>query len=153
MAGTVAAKGLVALDIIVTGPATDLHSGRHGGAVQNPVHALARILASHGYDVALTARRADRLDKLAEELSLRFGVEALTVTAMGGLIGVALGLGAAQFLNGRNIAGLGNDIQTVVSWTSVAVAFAVSAAIGVFFGIYPAQRAARLNPIEALRYE
>src|SRR4249920_3354536 len=43
--------------------------------------AFARILASHGYDVALTARRADRLDKLAEEISLRFGVEALTITA------------------------------------------------------------------------
>ena len=43
--------------------------------------AFARILASHGYDVALTARRADRLDKLAEEISLRYGVEALTVTA------------------------------------------------------------------------
>jgi short-subunit dehydrogenase len=42
---------------------------------------FARILASHGYDVALTARRADRLDKLAEEISLRFGVEALTVAA------------------------------------------------------------------------
>jgi short-subunit dehydrogenase len=43
--------------------------------------AFARILASHGYDVALTARRADRLDSLAEEISLRFGVEALSVTA------------------------------------------------------------------------
>jgi short-subunit dehydrogenase len=43
--------------------------------------AFARILASHGYDVALTARRAERLDRLAEEISLRFGVEALTVTA------------------------------------------------------------------------
>ncbi len=42
---------------------------------------FARILASHGYDVALTARRADRLDTLAEEISLRFGVEALTVVA------------------------------------------------------------------------
>jgi acetylornithine deacetylase/succinyl-diaminopimelate desuccinylase-like protein len=42
----VAAKGLLALDIEVTGPASDLHSGRHGGAVQNPNHALARILAS-----------------------------------------------------------------------------------------------------------
>ena len=43
--------------------------------------AFARILASHGYDVALTARRADRLEKLAEELSLRFGVEALSIAA------------------------------------------------------------------------
>src|SRR5437763_2860724 len=43
--------------------------------------AFARILGSHGYDLALTARRADRLDKLAEEISLRYGVEALTVAA------------------------------------------------------------------------
>ena len=43
--------------------------------------AFARILASHGYDVALTARRADRLEKLAEELSLRYGVEALSIAA------------------------------------------------------------------------
>src|SRR4051794_30572238 len=42
----VAAKGLLALDIEVSGPASDLHSGRHGGAVQNPLHALAAILAS-----------------------------------------------------------------------------------------------------------
>ena len=41
----IAAKGLLALDVVVTGPAADLHSGRHGGAVQNPVHALASILA------------------------------------------------------------------------------------------------------------
>jgi acetylornithine deacetylase/succinyl-diaminopimelate desuccinylase-like protein len=42
----IAAKGLVALDLVVTGPASDLHSGRHGGAVHNPNHALARIVAS-----------------------------------------------------------------------------------------------------------
>src|ERR1700753_1237573 len=41
--------------------------------------AFAKILASHGYDVALTARRADRLDSLAEEISLRYGVEGLTL--------------------------------------------------------------------------
>jgi putative ABC transport system permease protein len=44
-------------------------------------------------------------------------------------------------------------VQTVVSWTSVVVAFLVSLGIGVFFGLYPAQRAAKLRPIEALRYE
>ena len=43
--------------------------------------AFARILASHGYDVALTARRAERLEKLAEEISLRYGVETLTIAA------------------------------------------------------------------------
>lgn len=42
----IASKGLIALDIAVTGPSSDLHSGRHGGAVQNPLHALARILSS-----------------------------------------------------------------------------------------------------------
>jgi acetylornithine deacetylase/succinyl-diaminopimelate desuccinylase-like protein len=41
----IAAKGIVAFDVVVTGPGTDLHSGRHGGAVQNPLHALAEILA------------------------------------------------------------------------------------------------------------
>src|SRR5438128_5417936 len=41
----IAAKGLLALDLVVTGPSADLHSGRHGGAVQNPLHALAQILA------------------------------------------------------------------------------------------------------------
>jgi acetylornithine deacetylase/succinyl-diaminopimelate desuccinylase-like protein len=41
----IAAKGLLALDVVVTGPSADLHSGRHGGAVQNPLHALVQILA------------------------------------------------------------------------------------------------------------
>jgi acetylornithine deacetylase/succinyl-diaminopimelate desuccinylase-like protein len=41
----IAAKGILALDVVVTGPGTDLHSGRHGGAVQNPLHALAQLLA------------------------------------------------------------------------------------------------------------
>ncbi len=98
-----------------------------------------------GIRKAVGARRADIL--------MQFLTEALTVTLLGGLIGIAGGVGTAHFLNGRDIAGLGNNVQTVISWTSVAVAFVVSVAIGLFFGIYPAQRAARLNPIQALRYE
>jgi putative ABC transport system permease protein len=84
---------------------------------------------------------------------MQFLTEALTVTIAGGLIGIAMGVGTAEFLNGRNIAGLGNNVQTVISWSSVAVAFLVSAAIGIFFGLYPANRAAGLSPIQALRYE
>jgi putative ABC transport system permease protein len=87
------------------------------------------------------------------DILLQFLTEALTVTALGGLIGVIAGVGGAELLNGRTIAGLGNNVQTAISWTSVALAFAVSAGVGVFFGIYPAQRAANLRPIEALRYE
>jgi acetylornithine deacetylase/succinyl-diaminopimelate desuccinylase-like protein len=50
----IAAKGLLALDVVVTGPSVDLHSGRHGGAVQNPLHALAEILAGlHRQDGAV----------------------------------------------------------------------------------------------------
>jgi putative ABC transport system permease protein len=89
----------------------------------------------------------------AGDIMMQFLTEAVTVTAIGGLTGVIAGVGSAYLLNGRSIAGLGNNIQTVVSWNSVLVAVAVTAAIGVFFGLYPAQRAARLRPIEALRYE
>ena len=98
-----------------------------------------------GIRKAVGARYADIL--------MQFLTEALTVTILGGLLGIAAGLGAAHFLDGRNIAGLGDNVQTVVSWPSVAIAFVVSAAIGLFFGIYPAQRAAKLKPIDALRYE
>jgi putative ABC transport system permease protein len=98
-----------------------------------------------GIRKAVGARRGD--------IMMQFLTEALTVTLAGGLIGIASGVGAARFLDGRNIAGLGNNVQTVVSWSSVGVAFAVSCAIGIFFGLYPANRASQLNPIQALRYE
>jgi putative ABC transport system permease protein len=98
-----------------------------------------------GIRKAVGARKSD--------IMMQFLTEALTVTVMGGLIGIGSGVGAAQFMNGKDIAGLGDNIQTVISWSSVVAAFLVSAAIGVFFGMYPAQRAAGLRPIEALRYE
>jgi len=98
-----------------------------------------------GIRKAVGARRAD--------IMMQFLTEALAVTVAGGLLGIGAGIGVARFLDGRSIAGLGSDVQTVISWTSVAVAFCVSAAIGLFFGLYPASRAARLSPIQALRYE
>jgi putative ABC transport system permease protein len=98
-----------------------------------------------GIRKAVGARKSD--------IMMQFLTEALTVTILGGLIGIGTGLGTAQFMNGKDIAGLGSNIQTVVSWSSVVAAFVVSACIGVFFGMYPASRAAGLRPIEALRYE
>ncbi len=72
---------------------------------------------------------------------------------MGGLLGITAGVGAAELLNGRSISGIGDNIQTVVSLTSVVAALIVSGVIGIFFGLYPANRAAGLKPIDALHYE
>ncbi len=75
----------------------------------------------------------------------QFMLEALVLSMAGGLAGVLLGVGLGQ---------LGvESFQPAVSWGSVILAFSVSVLIGLFFGIYPANRAAALRPIEALRYE
>jgi len=78
---------------------------------------------------------------------LQFLVESMTLCLIGGLLGLAVGAGAAMFA--ANSAGW----QTVVTSTSVFPAFIFSAAVGLFFGIMPARRAAGLDPIDALRYE
>ena len=77
----------------------------------------------------------------------QFLIEAIVLSLLGGLIGVLLG-GVTSSLISR-IAGW----TTLVSPESVFLAFAFSAAVGIFFGFYPARKAAQLNPIEALRYE
>jgi putative ABC transport system permease protein len=92
-----------------------------------------------GLRMAIGARRRDILRQ--------FLIEAVTLSLIGGCIGVALGVGASIA-----IAQLG-DWPTSISIGSIVLAFGFSAAIGVFFGFYPARKAARLDPIEALRYE
>ena len=77
----------------------------------------------------------------------QFLLEAVTLSVVGGGIGVALGIGVA-----RLIARL-KDWPVTVDSSSIAIAFGVSALIGIFFGFYPAWKAAALDPIEALRYE
>ena len=96
-----------------------------------------------GIRKAMGARRKDIL--------LQFVTEATLLSLGGGGIGVALGLVLSRILDGRNL--IGQSFQTVVSGDIALLALIVSAAIGLFFGIYPAMRAARLHPIEALRYE
>jgi putative ABC transport system permease protein len=78
---------------------------------------------------------------------VQFLLEAVTLCVIGGIVGVASGYGAAVVL------GRLNGWPMSVSLESVLLAVGFSAAIGIFFGVWPARRAARLDPIEALRYE
>jgi putative ABC transport system permease protein len=80
-------------------------------------------------------------------IMLQFLVEALILCLIGGLLGVVLGAGLAQLMT--RFAGW----QTSVSLQAVVLAFAFSAAVGLFFGLWPARKAARMDPITALRYE
>ena len=81
------------------------------------------------------------------DVLLQFLVEAVVLSLTGGLVGLAIGAGLAALVN---LTGL---LTTSVSPSSVALALGFAVAVGVFFGFYPAQRASRLNPIDALRSE
>ena len=81
------------------------------------------------------------------EILWQFLVEAATLTLLGGMIGIVLGIGVGEFLK-RLL-----DFTTTVPVWSAVVATVVSITVGVVFGIAPAARAARLDPVEALRYE
>ena len=77
----------------------------------------------------------------------QFLLEAITLSVVGGGIGVALGIGVARLI--AKYAGWPVSVDP----SSIAIAFGFSALIGIFFGFYPAWKAAALDPIEALRYE
>jgi putative ABC transport system permease protein len=92
-----------------------------------------------GIRVAIGAKKRDIL--------LQFLTEAVLLTTCGGVIGILLGVAGAHAV--ATLVGW----PTLVSMNTVVIAFAFSAGVGVFFGFYPARKAASLNPIEALRYE
>ncbi len=93
-----------------------------------------------GLRKAVGAKRRDIL--------IQFLIESVVLSLIGGLLGIAIGALAAW-----GISQLQSDLIAVVTPQSIVLATSFSAAVGLFFGIYPATRAARLNPIEALRYE
>jgi putative ABC transport system permease protein len=93
-----------------------------------------------GIRKAVGARRQDIL--------LQFLIEAMVLSLIGGIIGIGLGWAGAVL-----ISSLQDDLTAVVTLQSVLLATGFSLAVGLFFGIYPATRAAGLNPIDALRYE
>jgi putative ABC transport system permease protein len=86
-----------------------------------------------------------------KDILLQFLVESTVLSLTGGLIGVAFGWGTARLLGQVQIGG--SSITPVVSLDSILLAALFSMVVGLFFGIYPATRAARLQPVEALRYE
>ena len=92
-----------------------------------------------GIRMAVGARRKD--------IMLQFLVEAVVMAATGGCIGILLGIGSSEILNDWA------QWPTHISASIIAIAFFFSGAVGVFFGFYPARKAASLDPIDALRYE
>jgi putative ABC transport system permease protein len=93
-----------------------------------------------GLRKAIGAKRRDIL--------LQFLIESMTLSLLGGAIGIAIGVGGAAA-----VAKLSQQFQPSVSLVTVLLATGVSAFVGLIAGVYPAQRAARMNPIEALRHE
>ena len=81
------------------------------------------------------------------DILTQFLIEAVTLSSVGGIIGIICGIGASRVLSSYA------HWPTLISIGSIAIAFLFSAAVGVFFGFYPARKAAALDPIEALRYE
>jgi putative ABC transport system permease protein len=81
------------------------------------------------------------------DILLQFLIEAVALSSTGGLLGILTGVGGAKLIT------MIKQWPTLVSANSIIIAFAFSAAVGVFFGFYPARKASQLDPIDALRYE
>ena len=92
-----------------------------------------------GLRKALGARRRD--------ITVQFLIEAVLLTTVGGSIGMLLGVGGSLLVDSVS------PLPAVIAWWSLALAFGVSVAVGVFFGVFPARRAGRLDPVVALRTE
>ena len=83
----------------------------------------------------------------SQDILLQFLLEAIIISVIGCLIGVLIGVGGALLVSQLT------DMSVVITIGPIIMAFAVAAAVGIFFGWYPARKASRLRPIDALRYQ
>src|SRR5207244_2448485 len=115
------------------------HRNRARGIMNIMLVSVTERTREIGLRMAVGARRQDILTQ--------FLVEAVAVSLIGGVLGIAVGLGAAHVIN--QLA----KWRTLILLDTVLLAFAFAAAVGILFGFYPARKAARLDPVEALRWE
>ena len=80
-------------------------------------------------------------------IMIQFLIESIIISGIGGVIGILIGCVVSHFIS------IIGDFPTVITITPILISFTFSVSIGLFFGIYPARKAAKLDPIEALRYE
>jgi putative ABC transport system permease protein len=85
-----------------------------------------------------------------KRILLEFLVESIMITFVAGIIGIVFGIGLSKLIESFAVQ---YELKAVMSLPSILIAFGVSSGIGLFFGIYPANKASKLSPIEALRYE
>jgi putative ABC transport system permease protein len=101
-----------------------------------------------GIRKAIGAKRRDILKQ--------FLIESMTISLMGGILGIVIGVAGAQIIPKLPLwkaMSSGGEWESVISYESIVVSFVFSCAVGIFFGLYPALKASRLNPVDALRYE
>jgi putative ABC transport system permease protein len=145
-------------EVLTEDALTDLYNQLTGAtyAVMLIISSIALLVGGIGVMnimlVAVTERTREiglrkALGAPRASVMLQFLIEAATLTGFGGILGVALGAGVAQVV--RAVGGL----PAFTPWWSVVLAFGFSVAVGLFFGLYPAVRASRLDPVEALRWE
>ncbi len=86
-------------------------------------------------------------------IRMQFVIEAATTSALGGIIGIAAGIGLSTIVSKLMQTAMEVDITAIPTYTSIIISFGISVAIGILFGYLPANKAAKLNPIEALRHD